>query len=133
MKDSSKAILLGTITVILIFAVGYGIYVSAKSGTTTASSTTAPVVSTTASTTPTTSTPSNTSGTISAATLATHSVSGSDCWVAISGSVYNVTSYSHPRLDPFTCGTDNTAGWNSIGRHSNSLLSLVEYVGKFIA
>ncbi len=66
---------------------------------------------------------------VSGTDLASHKTT-SDCWVAINGKVYDVSSYDHPKLDPFTCGADDSSGWNAERKHNDSLLSLVTYVGK---
>ena len=59
-------------------------------------------------TTPTTSlTPTKT--TLTASVVAQHS-SGSNCWIILSGSVYNISSYSHSGgASHIQCGTDQTS------------------------
>ncbi len=131
MSNTLKALFIAVVTVVIIVLVGFGIYQSGKSTGTSGASTSQATSTNTQSTASTASTTQSIQ-TVTAAQLATHSSSGSDCWVAINGGVYDVTNYSHPKLDPFTCGADNTSGWDSVSRHSTSLLDLVEYMGKLV-
>ena len=67
---------------------------------------------------------------VTSAQLVSHNTS-TDCWIVINNKVYDVSNYDHPKMDPFTCGSDNTDGWDSVNKHTTSLLSLVTYIGVY--
>ena len=82
----------------------------------------------------------NTSGSISSAELTKHNTP-SDCWLIVSGKVYNVTDYinMHPAgpetITPY-CGKDATAAFdtrNGRGPHSQGAQDALNnyYVGNF--
>lgn len=132
MSEKVKASLVTVITIIVLVGVGYGIYLSGNNGST--SQSTVSDAAATSDNSATAKSAANTSASgnsITFSTLSTHNTVGSDCWVAIEGKVYDVTSYSHPKYDPFTCGEDNTSGWDSIRKHTSSMLDLVKYIGVY--
>ena len=111
---------------------------------------TSPSGTTKTNTTTTTPTKTTTSTKVTSITLSMEEISDhnkqTDCWILISGKVYNITSYfgSHPggsQVMALTCGKDATAAYytqdpyattaSSKSRHSSRAQSLLEnyYIG----
>lgn len=130
-----KKILTPIIAIVALLAIGYGVYALTQSSTTTTTSST-PEPSTAVSASPSQASPSASSTTITSAQLAKNNgKSGAKCWVAINGTVYDVSNNKEwrngehvPSNGQAKCGRDESS---SIGAspHGSSVLSSLPTVG----
>jgi len=130
-----KKILIPIVAIIALLAIGYGAYALTQSSTTnTSGSTPEPSNAVTAS--PSTSSPTTSSTAITTAQLAKNNgKSGTQCWVAVNGTVYDVSNSDEwrngehvPSNGQAKCGRDESS---SIGAspHGSSVLSSLPTVG----
>ncbi len=133
---SMKKILIPIVAIIALLAIGYGAYVLTQSSTTTDTTSSTPEPSTAVSASPSAASPSTSSTAITSAQLAKNNgKSGAKCWVAINGTVYDVSNSNEWRNGEHTpsngqakCGRDESS---SIGAspHGSSVLSSLPTVG----
>lgn len=132
---SMKKILIPVVAIIALLAIGYGAYALTQSSTTNTSTST-PEPSSAVSASPSTSPPTTSSTAITSAQLSQNNgKSGAKCWVAINGTVYDVSNNKEwrngehvPSNGRAKCGRDESS---SIGAspHGSSVLSSLPTVG----
>ncbi len=130
-----KKILIPIVAIVALLAIGYGAYALTQSSTTNTSSST-PESSSAVSVSPPATSPNTSSTAVTTAQLAKNNgKSGAQCWVAINGTVYDVSNSDEwrngehvPSNGQVKCGRDESS---SIGAspHGSSVLSSLPTVG----
>lgn len=130
-----KKILIPIAAIVTLLAIGYGAYALTQSTTTNISNST-PEPSSTVSASPSATAPSTSTDAITTAQLGKNNgKNGAKCWVAVNGTVYDVSSNKEWRNGEHTpsngqakCGRDESS---SIGAspHGSSVLSSLPTVG----
>lgn len=132
-----KKILIPIVAIVALLAIGYGTYaLTQSSNSTTTTDSSVPEPSTAVSAPPSATSPSTSSTAITSAQLAKNNgKNGAKCWVAVNGTVYDVSNNKEWRNGEHTpsngqakCGRDETS---SIGAspHGSSVLSSLPTVG----
>jgi cytochrome b involved in lipid metabolism len=133
-NNKSTFIAAGVLLVLAILGVGaYALSNSQTANSNTSTTTSSVSTATTATATSQTTSVSSTQSGISMTEVAKHN-SSSDCWLVVSGKVYNVTSYvsRHPGGNEILkgCGKDATSMFANVG-HSSTARNMLNsfYVG----